>query len=324
MSANTVYKSHFANMIENMLLFRESLGLSKEPNDRILMNFDRFCAENYPHEMTLTKSLAMEWGAKRANEKINNQRVRIITLRQFAKYINFMGCEAYIIPTDMMGKQETYEPYLFTDNELTVFFETIDKISATPKSSFAEYTIPVFFRVAYGCGLRPNELLDLRRCDVNLQERTIFVFNSKTKRDRLIMMTADLADVCRKYDGIAQRRFPNRNWFFHIDSSKRIRSQWFKYRLTKYWKLARLDERLGKCPRIYDFRHNHATRVLLKWFDDGKDIMVLMPYLSAYMGYVGLHSTFYYIHLLPDRIRHNKSFDWDKFETLLPEVPYEE
>ena len=123
MSANIIYVSCFADMIENMLLFRESLGLSKEPNGRILMNFDRFCVENYPQEKTLTKSLAMEWGAKRANEKINSQRIRVITLRQFAKYINFMGCEAYIIPTDMMGKQETYEPYLFTNNELTVFLE---------------------------------------------------------------------------------------------------------------------------------------------------------------------------------------------------------
>lgn len=324
MSAPYVYVSCFANTIQGMLRFRKSLGFSESTYASELKNFDRFCAEKYPLENRLTRTLAMEWGAKTPTEKVNNHRVRLLALRQLGKYMNLQGRETYIVPMDIVEKPEVYEPYLFTDGELHSFFRTIDTIPVSPQSSFSEYTIPVFFRIAYGCGLRPNELFNLRRCDVNLQEQYLFIYNSKTKRDRRVVMTADLTDLCRKYDKIAQQHFPDRHWFFHINSQNKSREKRFEYRLRKYWKSARLEMRLGRCPRIYDFRHNFATKILLKWFDDGKDIMILMPYLSTYMGHIQLHSTLYYVHLFPERIRNNKSFNWNKFEVLLPEAQHEE
>lgn len=324
MSTSFVYISCFADKIQGMLNFRKSLGFSESTYASELKDFDRFCAEKYPYQNKLTKTLAMEWGAKRSTEKINNHRVRLLALRQLGRYMSLQEHQTHIVPMDIIEKPELYEPYLFTDKELHSFFGTIETIPTSPQSAFSEYTLPVFFRIAYGCGLRPNELFNLRRCDVNLQEQYLFIFNSKTKRDRLVAMTADLTDLCGKYDSIVQQRFPDRHWFFHINVPNNSRKKWFEYRLKKYWKSAGLDKRLGKCPRIYDFRHNFATKILLKWFDDSKDIMILMPYLSAYMGHVQLHSTLYYVHLLPDRIRNNKAFDWNKFEALLPEVPHEE
>lgn len=324
MNVPVVYGSRFRDTIQSMLCFRESLGFSKSTYASELKNFDRFCAENYPLENKLTKPLAMEWGAKRLDEKANNHRVRLLALRQLGKYMSLLDCETYIIPMDIVGRPEVYEPYLFVDEELHTFFRTIDMLPASPQSDFSEYTLPVFFRIAYGCGLRPNELFNLGRSDVNLKERNLFIYNSKTKRDRLVVMTADLADLCGKYDMITQQRFSSRRWFFHIDAQIKSRKDWFEYRLKKYWKSEGLEMRIGRCPRIYDFRHNYATRILFRWFDDGKDIMTLMPYLSAYMGHVELHSTLYYVHLLPERLRHNKAFDWNKFEALIPGVPYEE
>lgn len=324
MSASVGYCSCFGDTIRDMLRFRASLGFSESTYACELKAFDRFCMENYPLENNLTKALALEWGSKRPSEKVNNHRVRLFALRQLGKFMNLKGLHAYIVPMSIVEKYQMFEPYLFTEKELPVFFKTIDTIPAFSQSAFSEYTLPVFFRIAYGCGLRPNELFDLRRFDVNLRDRNLFIYNSKTKRDRLVKMTEDLNELCGKYDLIAQQRFPNRHWFFHIDKEIVSRKSWFEYRLAKYWKMAELDKRLGRCPRIYDFRHNFATNVLFKWFDEGKDIMSLMPYLSAYMGHVEMHSTLYYVHLLPERLRRNNAFNWSKFEALLPEVPREE
>lgn len=319
-----LYTSQFANVIYDMLRFRKSLGYSEKTYACELKDFDTFCANNYPMQCELTQKLTKEWGAKRPNEKINNQNIRLVALRQLGKYIKSQGFDAHVIPTDIIVKKEHFEPYLFTDEELLVFFKTIDKITASKQNPFEEYTLPVFYRIAYGCGLRPNELFNLRRYDVNIREQSLFIFNSKTKRDRIVVITQDLVDLCEKYDKILEKHYPNRYWFFHTEVRVKYRASWFKYRMKKYWKSAGLDKRLGRCPRIYDFRHNFATRILLKWFDDSSDIMTLMPYLSSYMGHVQLHSTLYYIHLLPERIRNNKAFDWNKFELLLPEVLYEE
>lgn len=48
------------------------------------------------------------------------------------------------------------------------------------------------------------------------------------------------------------------------------------------------------------FRHNYASRVLLLWLEEGKDLNAWLTYLSAYMGHDNLRAIFYYINLLPE------------------------
>lgn len=50
-----------------------------------------------------------------------------------------------------------------------------------------------------------------------------------------------------------------------------------------------------------------ASRNIIRWIDEGKDVMSLMPFLSEYMGHSSLHHTLYYIHLIPDRLRNTSS-----------------
>lgn len=52
--------------------------------------------------------------------------------------------------------------------------------------------------------------------------------------------------------------------------------------------------------------------------------MALMPYLSTYMGHSELDSTFYYIHLLPDRLLKSAGIEWHQFDGIYGEVPANE
>lgn len=57
----------------------------------------------------------------------------------------------------------------------------------------------------------------------------------------------------------------------------------------------------------------------MNWVDAGKDIMGLLPYLSAYMGHTKFSHTLYYVHLLPDRLRKSANIDWDQFRPIYGE-----
>ncbi|MDE6516594.1 MAG: hypothetical protein K2L18_01920, partial [Acetatifactor sp.] len=63
-------------------------------------------------------------------------------------------------------------------------------------------------------------------------------------------------------------------------------------------------------------RHAFAARNLIKWIDNGLDVNNLLPYLSTYMGHSELNSTFYYIHLLSERIRNPAGVDWKQFSSI--------
>ena len=59
--------------------------------------------------------------------------------------------------------------------------------------------------------------------------------------------------------------------------------------------------------------------------EDGRDIMALMPFLSAYMGHSDFSSTLYYVHLLPENLRKAKGIDWNLLSKVYgKEVPEDE
>jgi len=58
----------------------------------------------------------------------------------------------------------------------------------------------------------------------------------------------------------------------------------------------------------------------MRWVDAGQDVTSLLPYLCTYMGHSELSSTFYYVHLLPERIRQTARIDWSQFSVIYGEV----
>lgn len=54
----------------------------------------------------------------------------------------------------------------------------------------------------------------------------------------------------------------------------------------------------------------------MRWIDEERDIMVLIPFLSAYMGHVSLEETLYYVHLLPERLKVSPGIDWDMLRDI--------
>ena len=73
-------------------------------------------------------------------------------------------------------------------------------------------------------------------------------------------------------------------------------------------------------PRPYDLRHSACSRVILKWLEEGKDFYELATFLREHMGHSDFESTFYYIHMLPENIVRNAGIDWNRFDSLYPEV----
>lgn len=48
----------------------------------------------------------------------------------------------------------------------------------------------------------------------------------------------------------------------------------------------------------------------------GKDVMELLPYLSAYMGHAELTATLYYVHMLPEKLWGSAGIDWKQLSLI--------
>lgn len=150
-----------------------------------------------------------------------------------------------------------------------------------------------------GCGLRPPEARRLRRREVHTDDAIVMIERSKRNKDRRVPIAPDLATMLARYDDVADRHRPDREFFFEHQPGQPYTHHWVTASFHRCRARAG-DLAPGSTP--YSLRHNYATRTLTRWVEEGRDLNVWLPYLSAYMGHETYSSTAYYIHLLPERL----------------------
>jgi len=304
-------KPRYAEMLE----LREGLGYSHERNPRAVTDFLDFCVQEYPGCDAVTKEMFESFLDSKTYNTSAMRNNAVTKIRGYMRYLQSEGEPVFVPGSDYSVKVERFVPYTFTDEELLKLFEAFDSLEPIRNSPSREYIVPVLFRMMYCCGMRPFEPPSLLTEDVNLQCGEIYIRQSKGFKDRRILMSADLLELCREY---ASFMAPDK-YFFEYIPGKRITKEWIRNQFNLCWRRSGLPNRTGK-PRSYDLRHNFAARTITRWVAEGKDINALAEYLSAYMGHTEVSMTMYYIHLIPERLLKNPGIDWQRFSSFYPEA----
>jgi integrase/recombinase XerD len=321
---NASISGNFKLFIERLIEQKRSLGYPYESSARILKAFSIFCAQHYPSETILIREMVMRWSEKKPGEHVNGLIRRITPVRQLAKYMNRLGIEAYVIPTGIPGKQIHYVPHIFTEQELKAFFTEIDRCTANPYSPARPLVIPVLFRVLYCCGLRSSEVRLLSIEDVDLETGRLMIRQSKGHKDRNVMMSEGVLDLCQVYHSKVNRIFPDRLAFFPNPWGKYYNKSMIDYWFNLFWKRTGITNGQGNPPRVHDFRHSFAVKRLNLWVQEGKNLNACLPYLCMYLGHANLTGTDYYLHFVPEFFPVFKQKTWEKCANLIPEVAHEE
>ncbi len=282
--------------------------------------FDRMCAECFPSESSLTEDICVAWAIRRGKETAKTTAGWSAFIREFARYLLRNGEKAYVLPPGSKQKNRRYIPHIYSREELSEMWQTFDEVQPTVAYPVAHLVLPTLLRLLYCCGMRPGEVLRLRMEDVNLHSGRIFIAESKGNRDRIVMLTDDILNLCRTFDEQMQKHFPHRVFFFAKNAVTLCDYKWVGWMFRKTREKLHIENRNDYPPRIYDLRHTFATHRLYQWLRDGKDLSVMVPYLSAYMGHSTLTETFYYVHLVPGMLEEMAGFRYGAVTDLFPKV----
>jgi len=203
-------KSGFAEQIIKYLDWREAIGYSRDTDGRMLARFDKHCDTNHPDAKELTREIVSGW-IDSENAGIPN---KITAIRNFAKYSQAHGFEAYEYPTNGRGNgKEQFMPYMLTTEELRALFAAIDKIKPSSRHPYLPIILPTMFRLIYSCGLRPGEGRELLRNNIDFETGAIRIINAKGKKERTVVMSDDMRERLLGYDE-ERREFAGVNPYF--------------------------------------------------------------------------------------------------------------
>lgn len=298
---NIVYTGPFKVHLQNHVQLKKAIGYKYDADAAQLKRFDRFTLEKYPDATILTKEIVLDWCKKKPYEAQANQSGRTSIIRQFAKYLDSIEMQAYVIPKGYYPGGAQYMPYIYTMDELSVFFAQTDKCHYSSECPHRHLIMPVIFRMIYMCGLRASEARLLRVVDVDLDNGVLSIHQSKKDNSRLVPMSDCLTERCRQFSAKAHPCSSAEAYYFPALNGKPMTIGNLYKNFRRFLWQARISHGgMGSGPRIYDFRHCFAIHCLKKWSEQEKDLTVYLPILKTYMGHDSFHETAYYLRMTVD------------------------
>ena len=293
--------SALAGHVTEYLRLRRGLGFALVDPGRVLPQFAAWM-EAEGHE-TITIEAALVWTQLTVNASPITLSHRLGAVRGFARYLQSIDPTTQIPPSGMFGTPQRYIPHIYTDQQLDALLAASRRLEPALRAT----TIHALFGLLIASGMRIGEALGLTGDDIDLVGEVLTIRYAKFDRDRLVPLhptvTGMLDDYARHRD--RQRSASERGGPFFVSGddialSYNVVQAAFRAVIAHTGVVTTTGQR----PRIHDFRHTFAVNTLIGWQRDGIDIAGRLPVLSTYLGHVSPASTYWYLHAVPELMRH--------------------
>jgi integrase/recombinase XerD len=286
-------------LIDTLVAARHAGGYRYDFPERVLRQFAGHCRREGYADGSIVREAVEEFLYGR-HLKASTIRREELVLRELAEHARQFGWQAWAPPAlTAVRKPHRPPPYVFSDEEIRRLFRVIDTQALSENSNRA-LVDPVLFRVFYGTGLRLSEALGLELRDFDPARATLEIRDGKNHENRLVPVTRRLAATLESYIAAAHPCPESAGKLFHTGNPARPADKSTIYnRFRRYLADAGIPHFPGG-PHIHSLRHGFAVANLRRWAAGGADLVVMLPYLSAYMGHADLRGTQYYLQLTAD------------------------
>ena len=282
---------------QEYLAMRRQLGFRLSYTGCVLKGFSAYLLSKKSSYITV--NLAVEYAMLNKNVKTIqwSKKLKIITL--FARYLKAFDPRTEIPPPQLIPcSYQRPMPYIYKDIEILKLVESCKNLT---KKKLLNHTYYTFFGLIAVTGMRTGEARRLSRDDVDLKQGIITIRESKFLKSRQIPIHSSTVEVLKAYVQYRDQYFrPQKPQVFFVTAKGKILS---KSIVSYYFKKACYKAGLckeGVHPRILDFRHTFAVKVLKGFYQKGLDVDASIPLLSAYLGNVNPHNTYWYLSVTPD------------------------
>lgn len=288
------FKSNFSKLLKDFLSIRAvSVGEATYKTDlRNLHVFDEYFYEKKEGKSLFDHDSIIEWQLSLQKERGIDSKIH--TVRLFLQYYSTVLNENVYVPNNKRHNHE-FVPYIFSDEEFKKIIEFTDNYDK--QKNFENSMI---LRLLYGSGLRINETLSLKMENFLIESGTLFLTDTKFKKERLVPMHSSLSSILESY---CYRRnligkqdayiFQAENKTGHV-TRESVYSVFKK--ALKYSGIQLESKRqFERGPCFHSLRHVFTMKSCNKLEEQGLSIYDSIPYISFYLGHDSIFETEKYL-----------------------------
>lgn len=308
--------SELESYYQEFLEFKRATGLKYIGEERALKYFARYCRNKYQDDY-LPEDAIYEWINEDDNRSMKTKSNYSGIMTAWAKYMFSLGYAQMRIPDIRCPRNTAFVPHIFTISEMEAIWKTVDNIEPVKRYPNLHRCIPVLFRLLYSCGPRISEALAITKKDIDFKHNVITLRKAKLDKERWIPMCDSMSSVLTKYiENLSDYETDEAPIFYYrYGEPLTAHTIYGRFRLTLEQSGIPYEGKL-RGPRIHDFRHTFAVMTMNRFSDDGYDLYVSLPILSAYLGHSSIKATEHYIRLTEDRL----STITDSIQLNLPDI----
>lgn len=289
--------------LQEYLELRRGLGFKMREAAVLLSRFVAFMVER--RAPSITTRLALEWVEQATTVRPAERARRLVFVRGFARHRSATDPLTEIPSASLMPyRTSRARPYLYSEQDVRrLLAAALQMPTRWPSTPLRPWVFHCLLGLLSVTGLRISEALDLKLEDVDLDQAVLTIRAAKFGRSRLVPLHPSTVTVLARY--LRRRKkylAPSRSDYVFVSNrgtrldGGRVRKAF--YALSRRIGLRAPGARNG--PRLHDFRHRFAIRVLTHWYESGEDPARRLPVLSTYLGHVYVVGTYWYLSDAPE------------------------
>ena len=264
-----------------------------------------------------------EWCKRRDAEANNSFYNRVQDARRILDYANERGYTDVAVHVQVKWSKPASKLIRLKEEELKNFFRAIDQYpfyTAVFPNEINELTCKAIFKLMYSNGLRPVEVRELEREDVDLVYGVIKIRRTKGYRQHQIVVNDDMLMLLKRYDEQINRLVQHRSSFFLNGSGKKLGRDYIDTWFSRFW------YKYNTTPAVaYHLRHNYAIANFNAM--SGMNIDQAYKYivaLSNSMGHASIKQTLYYYSLTAQYSEVLNRLSSENINNIIHQLPHEE
>lgn len=296
----TELQSRFGKYIAAYVRLRRCLGLKFVKQEIVLREFDLY-AHRRGCRGHLTANLLEGFVVEQPDATGETKARRHQIVAAFADYLAIHEPTTAAIRRVPWKVDVAGPAYILSDRE-------VDRLAScaswlTPK--IQALTVQTMIGLSASCGLRPAEVTNLERVDVDLSRGTLLIRETKFQKTRLLPVHPTTLDALRALAFARDDEYTDSidTSFFLSRRRRRFAPAYYSDLFAESVGRAGIRDESGKRPRLYDLRHTFAVRRLRRWYETGADVQAKLAALATYMGHRGYEQTAYYLHAAPELLQ---------------------